>query len=236
MPDIPETYNYQLVEKHAAWTEAGPVVSRLPDMEIARLEGRAAATVAEPSTLALFGFATGTWMAGAVFGGYLAPSAQLALAPILLLFAGVAQFIGGLYAFRRINALTANAFTCYGSYNAIVGLTILLEGSGLIPRGADTNTILGYLNCSFAFISLTLMFAGLQRNVVVAAILGCLTAGYALIGITQFSLGPHYSIGAVGAAGGALLFAAAGLAYYMGAAMVINSSWRRTLLPVFGEP
>jgi hypothetical protein len=78
MPDIPKTYNYHLVEKHAAWTEAGPVVSRLPEPEIAILEGRAAATVADPSTLALFGFATGTWITGVVFGGYL--NAELPLA------------------------------------------------------------------------------------------------------------------------------------------------------------
>ena len=135
MPDIAETYNYHLVEKHAAWTEAGPIVSRLSDPEIALLEGRAAATVAEPATLGLFGFATGTWIAGVVFGGFLPASAQVPLAPIVFLFAGVAQFIAGLYAFRRTNVLESNAFTCYGAFNTVVGLTILLEAGGLIPRG-----------------------------------------------------------------------------------------------------
>lgn len=236
MPDIGETYNYHLVEKHAAWTEAGPVVSRLSDPEIALLEGRAAATVAEPATLGLFGFATGTWIAGVVFGGFLAASAQVPLAPIVFLFAGVAQFIAGLYAFRRTNVLESNAFTCYGAFNTVVGLTILLEASGLIPRGPATYTILGYFSCSFAFISLVLMVAALSKNMILTGTFAFLIAGYALVGISLFNVGPNGAVSGVAEAGGACLFGAAALAYYAGSALVINSAWKRTILPLFGEP
>ncbi len=235
-PDIAETYNYHLVEKHAAWTEAGPIVSRLSDPEIALLEGRAAATVAEPATLGLFGFATGTWIAGVVFGGFLPASAQVPLAPIVFLFAGVAQFIAGLYAFRRTNVLESNAFTCYGAFNTVVGLTILLEAGGLIPRGPASFTILGYFACSFAFISLVLMVAALSKNMILAGTLAFLVAGYALVGIGLFNVGPNGAVGGVAEAGGACLFGAAALAYYAGSALVINSSWKRTILPLFGEP
>ena len=50
----------RLVDKHGAWTPSGPVVSRLSDPDIDALEGRSMAAVAEPATLALWGFATGT--------------------------------------------------------------------------------------------------------------------------------------------------------------------------------
>lgn len=236
MPDIIETYPTTLVEKHAVWTDAGPVVSRLPDPEIAMLEGRAAATVAEPSTLALFGFATGTWIAGVVFGGFLPATAQVAFAPVGLLFAGVAQFIGGLYAFRRTNVLSSSMFTCYGAFNTVVGLLILLEASGLVPRGPDTNTILGYFACSFAFISFALMIAALKKNLTMTALLAFLVAGYALMGTSLFHVGANGALGGIAEAGGACLFGAAALAYYAGSAFVINSSWQRTVLPLFGEP
>lgn len=236
MPDIVETYHTTLVEKHATWTDGGPVVSRLSDPDIAILEGRAAATVAEPSTLALFGFATGTWIAGVAFGGFLPATSQVAFAPVALLFAGVALFIAGLYAFRRTNVLSANAFTCYGAFYTVVGLTILLEARGMIPKGPDANTILGYLACSFAFISLALMVAALGKNLVMTGLLAFLVAGYALIGISLFTVGANGALGGVAEAGGACLFGAAALAYYAGSAFVINSSWRRTVLPLFGEP
>ncbi len=116
-------------------------------------------------------------------------------------------------------------------------MIILLRGSGMIGIGTpQTFTILGYLNCSFAFVSLALLVAASCRNVVLSGIFGFLTLGYELIGIAMSFAGPRGTLGGVAYAGGALLFAAAFLAYYMGAAMVINSSWQRTMLPLFGEP
>ncbi len=236
MPDIAETYNYHLVEKHESWTDAGPIVSRLPEPEIAMLGGRQVATVAEPVTLGLFGFATGTWIAGAVFGGFLSPVAELGLMPILILFAGIAQFIAGLYAFRRTDALSCSAFTCFGSYNTVIGVTILFEAAGLIPAGSELNTILGWFNCSFGFIAFALLLAALRKNMAMSAILLFLGLGYTLVGVSMFLMGPQHTVGGVAAAGAACLFASAFFAYYTGAAMVINSTWRRTLLPLFGEP
>ncbi|HJS86275.1 MAG TPA: GPR1/FUN34/YaaH family transporter [Acetobacteraceae bacterium] len=237
MADTAEFRDFRLVKEHQSWTPAGPVLSRLPDPEIETLEGQASATVAEPATLALFGFATGTWMAGAAFGGFVAPATQLALAPVLILFAGIAQFIAGLFTFRRVNTLNASAFCCYGSFNTIVGVILLFEAGGLIPRGPETNTVLGWLNCSFGFISLALMLGALRRNLMMVATLAFLVGGYSLIGITQFNIGPEgvTTVGTVATAGGALLFAAAFCAYYIGMAMIVNSTWKRTLLPLFGD-
>jgi len=237
MADIAEFRDFRLVKEHQSWTPAGPVLSRLPDGEIEILEGRASATVAEPATLALFGFATGTWMAGAVFGGFVAPATQVALAPVLIFFAGIAQFIAGLYTFRRVNVLGANAFCCYGSFNTIVGVTLLFEASGLIPKGPETSTVLGWLNCSFGFISLALMLGALRRNLALVATLGFLVGGYSLVGITQFNIGANgvTTLPAVATGGGALLFAAAFCAYYIGMAMIVNSTWKRSLLPLFGD-
>jgi hypothetical protein len=77
-----------------------------------------------------------------------------------------------MYAFRRANALAANAFTCYGAYNTVIGMFILLEASGTMPMGAPQGfTILGYFNCSFAFVSLVLLVAALCRNVVLSGII-----------------------------------------------------------------
>ena len=236
MPDIAERYDYRLVDKHAAWTDAGPVVSRLPDLEIEMLEGRAAATVATPSPMALFGFATGTWMSAILFGGWAGVGAAEVLAPVLVLFAGVAQFIGGLFAYRRGNALTSNAFCCYGAFNTVVGTMMLLEMTGRVPVGPSAQNMLGYLLCSFGFISFAFMLAGLRRNLVMTGLLGSLAAGYALTGISRFLMGPNGAVGGFAVAGAILLFVASFLAYYLGTATIVNSAWRRRFLPIFGQP
>lgn len=245
-----EYRDFRLVERHESWTPSGPVATRLPDPEIELLENRAQATVAEAGTMALFGFATGTWMAGAVFGGFVSPETEMPLAIVLIFFAGIAQFIGGLFAYRRVNSMTGNAFCCYGAYNTVVGVLILLEAIGFMPAGGATATILGWFNISFGFISLALLAASLRRSIVASGIFFGLMCGYTLIGISQFYVAPatgggaaaagaHHLLastaGAVATAGGALLFLAAACAFYMAMALVVNSTWKRNWMPLFGE-
>jgi len=236
MAEVAEFRDFRLVEKHESWTAGGPVVSRLPEPEIEALEGRASATVAEPGTLAWFGFATGTWMTGAVLGGFVGAAAEPALGVVLLLFAGLGQFIGGLYAFRRANTLAGSVFCCFGAYSVMVGLMLLFQASGLVPRAAGSFDVLGWLNFSFAFIALALLLASVRRNMVMAAVLLFLACGYTLTGIGVLGLTPTATLGGgVAIAGGILLFISAFFAYYLGSALVVNSTWTRRVLPIFGE-
>ena len=237
MADVAEFRDFRLVEKHQSWTMGGPVVSRLPDPEIATLEGRASATMAEPATFALFGFATGTWIAGVVFGGFVAATAEPALAVILILFAGIGQFVGGLFALRRVNALSASAFCCFGAYNTVVGLTILLEGSGLVPKGVSTFDVLSWFNFSFGFIAFAFTLASLRSNMVLPAVLFFLGCGYTLIGVSLLhGVPPGATVGGgIPFAGGVVLWISAALAYYYGMAMVVNATWNRVVLPIVGN-
>lgn len=242
----------RMVDKHETWTESGPVLSHLPDREIALLRERTLTTIAEPSPLALWGFATGTWMAATVLGGYLPVAYGFAVAPTLLFFAGLPQFIGGMYAFRRGHTLDATAFTCFGAFNFVVGVMLLLGYVGVVRAGAGYHEMFGFLLESFAFISFGLMAAAISRNFTLVAVLGFLGLGYALSGIGQFLALPAAAAAAQGgaasgapaaggpgdvaAAGGACLLAASLFAYYLGLATLVNSSWNRKLMPILGEP
>ncbi len=228
MADLAEIREFKLVDQHETWTRAGPVVSHLPDNEIATLSERATATVAEPATLGLWGFATGTWMVATVLGGFLPASDGLAVAITMIAFAGVAQFIAGLYAYRRANALNATAFCCFGAFNVAGGVMMVLAGTGVAMTGY--HEMLGFLLESFAFIAFALCIAALYRNAVLVALLLTLGAGYCLTGIAQF-ITSNGELGAVAAAGGACLLASAGFAYYLGMAVMVNSAWHRILLP-----
>ncbi len=232
MADVAEFRDFQLVETHQSWTPGGPVASRLPDPEIDVLEGRAAATMGEPSTLGLFGLATGTWLAGVVFGGFVTAAAEPALGVLLVLFAGIAQFIAGLYAFRRMNTLTASMFCCFGALYVVAGLMLLAAAGGVTPRVPASSDMLALLFISFGFISLAFLAASVSRNGVLMGIMLFLAAGYTLTGISLLTTGAG---GGVATAAGIVLFISAFLAYYLGMALVVNSSWKRTILPVIGE-
>lgn len=241
MSEIAEpSFGPRLVERHEIWTDAGPVFSHLPDSTIQTLREQSTATVADSSALAFWGFATGTWMAATLLGGFVSASYGLSLAPVLIVFAGIAQFIAGLYAFRRANALNATVFTCFGAFNAVAGIMLLLGLANMAASPSGFHVMLGFLLESFAFISLALAAGAVQRNLVLTALLLFLCVGYCLSGIGQFgfSAGPGQQggLGAIAEAGGACLFASALLAFYLGAAIIMNSTWRRDMLPIMGEP
>lgn len=223
--------------KHEKWTKSGPVVSRLPDDEIEVLEERTAATVADPAPLGLWGFATGTWIAGTVIAGVFPTTALTAIIPVLLIFAGLAQFIAGLFAFRRANVLASTAFCCFGSFNVITATLFAMQARGVLPMTGDPIVLQGFVLESFGFIALALGIAALRTNAGLVLTLFLLSAGYVLAGIPNLAnsvgSGPY---GAVGNIGGWVLVASAFFAYYTGMAMVVNSCWKRTVLPIGGEP
>jgi succinate-acetate transporter protein len=241
MAEIAEIRDYPAMAKHESWTKAGPVVSHMPDSTLETLEERAVATIGDSSPLGLWGFATGTWISAVVVGGLLPFGDMGAVAPIVLLFAGIAQFIAGLYAYRRVNALLANAFCCFGSFNTVLGVVVLLEAAQMVPAAQGTNLVLGFFFESFGFIAFALGLGALRTNVATVGMLTALAIGYILAGIpfldgTFTAAASGSAVGIVGLIGACFLFVSSLLAYYTGAAMLVNSTWKRNVLPILGEP
>jgi succinate-acetate transporter protein len=223
--------------RHLEWTKAGPVESGLRPEEIETLEERSMATMAEPATLGLWGFATGTWITGTVIAGIFPTTALAAAAPVLIVFAGIGQFIAGLYAYRRTNALAGTAFTCFGSFNVTSGFVFLLQAIGLLPMTGPALNLEGFLLLSFGFIAIGLTLAALRTNMALVGVLGSLAVGYILSGIAAVTgaFGHPGAMGEVGHVGGYALIFSAGVAYYTGLALVLNSTWTRLVLPIWGN-
>jgi uncharacterized protein len=220
--------------KHENWTKSGPVVSRLPEEEIESLEDRAVATVADPSPLGLWGFATGTWVVGTVLAGVFPVSALTATIPVLVVFAGITQFIAGLFAFRRANVLAATAFCSFGAFNVLTGTFLAMQARGVLQTTGDPMVLQGFVLVSFGFIALALTIAALSTNAALVLTLGLLAVGYVLSGIPNLTGAGAKSF--IAELGGWFLVGSAFFAYYTGMALVVNSSWHRTVLPIGGEP
>jgi len=216
------------------WTRVGPVVTQLDESEIAAVEERATASIADPGPLGLWALATGSWIFGVTVAAF--PQSTLtATIPILLLFAGVAQFIAGLYGFRRTNVLMATAFCSFGALYAVLGLFSAMDASNSLAGVADAPVIQGFLLVSFGFISLALAIAAMRTNAVLVAVFATLCVGFTLIGISHFA-GAAEGWGVLSTIGGWFLCASAVFAYYAGMAMVVNSTWQRTAMPMGGQP
>ncbi len=236
-PTMTRTVEERQISPHEVWTKSGPVLTELPDEELQTVEETTSITLGEPAAMALFGFATGTWIIGVVLGGVLHPeTAAVALvAPILIVFAGIAQFIGGLVAYTRSNTFAGTAFTIYGANNVLVGFFVLLQAIHLLPSTGPTMNLLGFDLISFGFMSLVLLVASWNMAHIFKLILAPLVGGFvlaALPDITGQTAGAFQQLGFIG---GWLLIASAGFAYYCGAALAINSGWKRLILPVFGK-
>lgn len=215
------------------WTKGGPVETAvLAPAAIAELQERQETTMGEPAAMALFGFAVGTFIIAWPISGFVPDTALPATIAPVLIFAGIAQFIGGLIAFRRDDAFAGTAFCAYGANNVVVATFFLLQTTGALsslPGSPQVRMLALELYC-FAYISLALGVAAMRLNVTFVAILLALVPGFTLAGMSNW-YGAAISV-VWGHIGGYCLMASAVFAAYTATVMVLNSTWQRAVLPL----
>ena len=211
------------------WTEGGPVKNIIESTEVQRQEATSEARIGDPGAMGLFGFCVGTVVVAWVLSGWAAmPASLVAAVPSLLVFAGIGQFIAGLYAFSRANSWAGTAMCAFGANNVIIAMFVWMQVGGLIPRTGSNMLLLAVDLFCMGYISLALMIGALRINLPYALATGCLVIGYTLPGI-QF-LGAARELGILG---GYFLLAASFFAFYAATAIVVNSSWKTEVVPMF---
>jgi succinate-acetate transporter protein len=216
------------LEAHQQWTKAGPVMSHLPAGRVQELQEVQEASIGEPGPMSLFGFAVATLLVAIPISGQLPLSTALAAVPALLVFGGIGQFIGGLVAYRKGNTFAATAFCSFGANNVIVSTFFLFRAIGMFPDTANTRLFLAIDLFCLAYVAFVLLLASFKLNMAFVLVLLALTPGYALSGIGNLS-----APAAIGHIGGWFLIASAGLAFYAGGALTLNSTYERVILPMF---
>jgi succinate-acetate transporter protein len=211
------------------WTQGGPVKTVIESAQVATLESTSEARIGDAGAMGLFGFCVGTTVVAWVLSGWAAmPASLIAAVPPLLAFAGVGQFIAGLYSFSRTNSWAGTTMCSYGANNVILAMFIWMMAAGAIAPTPSNMLLLAVDLFCMGYISLALMIGALRLNLVYVLTTGMLIAGYTLPGI-QF-LGANRELGILG---GYFLLAASFFAFYAATAMIVNSSWKREVLPLF---
>lgn len=211
------------------WTQGGPVKSAIESSQIEQLETTSEARIGDAGAMGLFGFCVGTVVIAWVLSGWAAmPASLIAAVPALLVFAGIGQFIAGLYSFSRTHSWAGTAMCSYGANNVIVAAYIWMQAGGLVPNTHSNMLLLAVDLFCMGYISLALTIGAMRLNAVYMLTTLMLIAGYTLPAI-QF-LGANRELGILG---GYFLLAASFFAFYAATANVVNSSWKQEVLPMF---
>jgi succinate-acetate transporter protein len=182
--------------------------------------------VADPGPLGLAAFALTTFVLS-FFNAELAPkSGELIVFPLALAYGGIAQFAAGMWEFRTGNTFGAVAFTSYGAFWVSLWFFNQFLAEGIKDPGVVGHAVGLYLIAWGIFT--TYMFVASLRTTAAVSLV------FLLLAVTFFLLG----FGNRGAnadvikLGGYVGLATAIVAWYASFAVVTNSTFGRTVLPV----
>lgn len=189
--------------------------------------------IAAPSILGLFGFATATLMVGAWMAGWYGTGlTPLVLYPFVLTAGGLAQFLAGMWSYRARDGMATAFHGIWGAFWLAFGLLFMLFGAGalpalLAPRIGAPSSGFGFWFIMLCVITAACALAALAENMGMAVVLGvaALATGFAAAGFFGGFTWP------LRVAGWMFVISAA-IAVYTAAAMMLEGTFGRTMLPL----
>jgi uncharacterized protein len=184
--------------------------------------------IADPAPLGLAGFGVTTLALSFANAGIIKEAGGLSIILGLAIFyGGIAQFAAGLWEFRRGNTFGATAFSSYGAFWLSFWW---LNTHAIAGAGPDIHQALGLYLLSWALVSAILSIAALKTNTATLAVLVALTLTFIFLGIGALQ-NDATGLSSLTKVGGYLGIVTALLALYTAAAVVINATHKRDVLP-----
>ena len=180
--------------------------------------------LANPAPLGLFGFALTTWLLCLVNAGFLPGTSVPVVLAMAIAFGGTAQFCAGLMEMAKGNSFGFVAFCSYGAFWWSFALFVEFFAKG-VPAAA-----VGWYLLAWGAFTFAMWISTFALNRALFLIFLVLWITFALLGFSDL-LGIA-SLGTLGGYGGLLT---ALLAFYLGAAEIINETHGHTVLPI-GAP
>jgi succinate-acetate transporter protein len=188
--------------------------------------GSAAWKPANPAPLGLAGFALTTFVLSMINANWVSAKDAPVVLGLALAYGGLAQLLAGMWEFRAGNTFGAVAFTSYGAF--WISVWVLLTFNVADIPVANAGHALGLFFWAWAIFTAYMTVAALRVSGAVLLVFVLLTATLILLGIGN-------SGGHAGTVhwGGYLGVATAVAAWYASFAAVINSTFGRTVAPLF---
>jgi uncharacterized protein len=180
--------------------------------------------LADPAPLGLAGFAMTTFVLSMFNSNLVNGKGVPVVLGLALAYGGIVQLLAGMWEFRNGNTFGAVAFSSYGAFWISFWALEVFYAKQI---GGNAGHAIGVYLWGWAIFTAYMTIAALRVNVAVLLVFVLLTATFVLL-----------AIGAVGAHetvthwGGYLGLATAAVAWYASFAVVTNSTFGRTVLPV----
>lgn len=181
--------------------------------------------VADPAPLGLAGFAMTTFVLSAFNAGLINTALEGVVLPLALFYGGLGQFMAGMWEFRRANTFGALAFTSYGAFWMSFAAYVRYILPNLGPSAASAT---GLYLLAWTIFTAYMCLAAVRVNGAVLGVFVFLTLTFLALTIAEFS-----GATSMGRIGGWLGLITALIAWYASFAGVTNSTWKRTIVPVF---
>jgi len=182
-------------------------------------------SVADPGPLGLAAFALTTFVLSMFNSGLVSDKGEPIVFGLAFAYGGLAQLLAGMWEFRTGNTFGATAFTSYGAFwlSFFVFVTFF---AAKIPE-ADAGHAVGLYLIAWGIFTAYMFIASLRTTAAIAVVFLLLTLTFLLLGIGD--AGGKENITKLG---GYVGLATAAAAWYASFAVVTNSTFGRTMLPV----
>jgi succinate-acetate transporter protein len=184
------------------------------------------AGIADPGPLGLAAFAATTFVLSTVNAGLIGEKLEPVVLGLALAYGGLAQLLAGMWEFKKNNTFGATAFTSYGAF----WLAFALYAWQFAPKlpSDQKSTAAAVFLLAFTIFTFYMMIASLRTT-------GALVAVFVLLFLTFLALTGGDFTGKEGVThlGGYLGILTAIAAWYASFAGVVNSTFKKSVVPVF---
>ncbi len=187
----------------------------------------AAGSVADPAPLGLAGFAMTTFLLSFINADIIKESSAVEFVLGLALFyGGIAQFIAGMWEYRRGNTFGATAFSSFGAF------WLSFWAIGRAAPAGDVHEIQGLFLFAWFIFTAYMTVAALRTNGAVLAVFAALTVTFLFLALGAWQ-NDHTGVSSLTKVGGYLGIVTALLAWYASFAGVVNETHKKPLLPTW---
>jgi succinate-acetate transporter protein len=191
--------------------------------------------LADPAPLGLAGFAGTTFFLSVVNTNMVGGTVLTGVLGLAFFYGGLAQFAAGLWEFPRGNTFGATAFCSFGAFWLSYWYIVVhvLPGLPRTVRLNDVHHMLGLYLLVWTIFTAYMTIGALRVSGAVLGVFALLTLTFLALTISEFthSTNPAAAVGTWQKVGGWLGLATAAVAWYASFAGVVNSTYKRALVP-----
>lgn len=187
----------------------------------------AASSVGDPFPLGLISFGISSVVLATVMSGMYDATGLSAVLPLAIALGFLTELIAGLLHFARGETFPGLVFTIFSGFWLSYALLVQFYSPDVVKAGGDPTNVTGMYLLAWGVMTAYLVIAALRTNRTTIFILGLLALVF-LLG----AWGTFAGSTGISHAAGYVLVVDAIAALYAAAAMIINHTWERTVLPI----